>query len=213
MKNSKFAVLLFALSLAACSAKKNEPAPVEAKQSTPPSPEEMEKAMKVASTRTEFHDALEPLVGKWKVTSKMWMEPGKDPQVSTGTADSKWILDNHYIQEDFSGDFMGKPFKGVSINAYNTVGKEYQSTWIDSMNTQIMVNNGQISPDKKQITYSGKFDCPMMGSDTEMTSVLTIVDKDKHTFEMFGPGPDGKQMKSFELIYERAMPKKMGKKA
>ena len=47
------------------------------------------------------HKYLEPLVGKWNAVSRAWMEPGKDPLVSKGTCERKWLLGKRYLQETY----------------------------------------------------------------------------------------------------------------
>ncbi|MHC4219708.1 MAG: DUF1579 family protein [Planctomycetota bacterium] len=37
------------------------------------------------ATPGEAHKLLEPFAGTWKAEVKSWMEPGSEPQVSTGT--------------------------------------------------------------------------------------------------------------------------------
>ena len=68
--------------------------------------------------------ALEPLVGDWKVEVKIWMAPDAPPTVSKGTAKSTWALKGRFVQQEFSGEFMGKPFRGISFTGYDNVRAE-----------------------------------------------------------------------------------------
>ncbi|MEZ0267463.1 MAG: DUF1579 family protein [Phycisphaerae bacterium] len=45
---------------------------------------------------------------------------------------------------------------------------------------------------------------PMTDQKMKMKMVYTIQDKDKHTFTMYMPGPDGKEAKMMEIVYTRA---------
>jgi hypothetical protein len=55
-----------------------------------------EKAMmelwKQAATPGEPHKLFATLAGSWTTTTKEWMEPGKPPMESTGTADMKMMM-------------------------------------------------------------------------------------------------------------------------
>src|SRR5262245_48957108 len=79
-----------------------------------PSADAMKK-MEQAIAPSTAHKALEPFIGEWKAEVKAWMAPGQPPTESKGTAKATWILDGRYVQEEFTGDFMGQPFRGMSL--------------------------------------------------------------------------------------------------
>src|SRR5687768_4430687 len=85
-----------------------------ASQKLDPKMEEMMKKAEAASTPGPAHKALEPLVGDWNAEVKMWMTPGAPPTITKGTATSTWTLKERYVQQEFNGEFMGKPFRGIS---------------------------------------------------------------------------------------------------
>lgn len=66
-----------------------------------------------AGTPGAAHQKLEPLAGKFTVKSKMWTDPSKAPQESTGTAERTWIFDKRYLEERFQGNYAGQPFNGI----------------------------------------------------------------------------------------------------
>src|SRR5207247_8219601 len=68
------------------------------------------------------HKKLEPLVGNWTFTMKMWGEPGKPPQEGKGTAEEKWVVDGHFLQEDVHSDSFRSEERRV--------GKECSSRWL-----------------------------------------------------------------------------------
>src|SRR5262245_35943748 len=69
------------------------------------------KKAEEACTPGAAHKALDPLVGDWNAEVKMWMEPGAPPTISKGNAKSTWALRDRYVQAEFSGEFMGTPFR------------------------------------------------------------------------------------------------------
>lgn len=151
------------------------------------------------------HKLLEPLAGKWEASCKAYMEPGKDPAVSKGGCERKWLLDGRYLQESFEGQFMGAPFKGIGTTGYDRYKKKFVFTWIDSMGTGITLAEGTYDDKNKSFTYAYTFDCPIMGKDTKARDVVKIISDNEHTFEMYrtmakGPG----EMKVMEITYKRA---------
>src|SRR6187401_2277448 len=83
--------------------------------------QEMLKKMEAAGTPGPAHKALEALVGNWKAEVKCWQEPGSSPNVSQGTAKTSWILNGRFLEEEFQGEMMGKPFTGVSLMGYDNL--------------------------------------------------------------------------------------------
>src|SRR5687768_2999967 len=61
------------------------------------------------------HEVLDPLVGSWNYTCKMWMVPGQPAMESTGKIERKWILGDRFLEEKVTGtNFDGSPgFEGL----------------------------------------------------------------------------------------------------
>ena len=167
-----------------------------------PDQQAMMAAMMKYMTPGEGHKALDNLVGTWNVKVTAWMAPGQPPMESTGTSETSWILGGRYIEERASGSFMGQPFNGIGITGYDNAKKEYVATWVDNMGTGIMTSTGSMT-DGKTFTFKGSSTDPMTGKDMPEEMKLTVVDKDHHMSEMWGPGPDGKMMKMVQIDYTR----------
>jgi hypothetical protein len=149
------------------------------------------------------HQALAKLAGTWDVAAKMWMEPGKDPMESKGTAKMEVILDGRYLRQDYRGDFMGQPFTGIGIEGFDRVKNAYTSTWLDSMSTGIMHMDGTSSDGGKTITYEGDYSCPMEKRQIQGRTVTKIIDDKTFTVTMYATR-EGSEAKTMELRYTRA---------
>jgi hypothetical protein len=146
---------------------------------------EMMKKWEAVAAPGPAHKLLEPLVGEWNVAVKMWMAPGAPPMESKGTTRTHWIMGGRFLQDDYSGEFMGKPMKGLGISGYDNLKKKYTSFWIDEGGTGMYTSEGTASADGKMFTYHGKMDDPMTGEkDKPMKFVVRILSSDKHVFEM-----------------------------
>ena len=162
--------------------------------------QEMMRRAQQAGSPGPGHKALEHYVGNWKCEVKCWMEPNGQPQQSQGTARVTWIMGGRFLQEEFQGEMLGRPFHGRSVLGFNNLKQTYQSTWIDDMNTAMFVNEGK--GDAKQITLEGRGSCPATGRvDVPMRAVLRVVDANKHIFEMFDGGKGN--AKTMEITYTR----------
>jgi hypothetical protein len=166
-----------------------------------PAAAEMMKKFEAAGTPGAEHKALEPLVGDWNVEVKLWMAPEAPPEITKGSAKSSWAMNGRFVQEEFKGEFMGKPFRGLSFMGYDNTKKKYNSVWMDDMHTAMFTSEGEGSADGKTISLEGKSDCPLTGQkDMPMKQVFRIMSRDKHVFEMYDLSK-GEQVKT--LTYTR----------
>src|SRR5258708_30056779 len=65
--------------------------------------QEIQEKMEAAGTPGPAHKALDALAGNWKAEGKCWMEPGGSPNVSQGTAKTRWTLNVRFLEEEFHG--------------------------------------------------------------------------------------------------------------
>ena len=161
------------------------------------------EAMMKAATPGDAHKKLGAMVGTFNTDVKMWMEPGAPPTAGTGVAENTWALDGRFVQQQFSGTFMGMPFHGIGYTGYDNIKKHYIGSWMDNMTTSMMVSTGTPSADGKSITFMSTMDDPMTGKSSPVKETVTVVDGDHHTLEMWGAGSDGKMFKMMEIAYSR----------
>ncbi|GJL64570.1 MAG: hypothetical protein NPIRA04_32240 [Nitrospirales bacterium] len=165
-------------------------------------PQAMMEMYKKLATPGEPHKLFASLAGSWTTTMKSWMEPGKPPMESTGTAEMKMLLDGRFLQQEFTGEMMGQPYSGIGIDAYDNVQKKYFTVWIDTMGTGIFMMEGTASDDGKTITLKGQHPEPG-GGQMSHRAIWTIVDDNTQTFDMYGTHHGGQEMKMMEIIYTR----------
>jgi len=165
-------------------------------------PQAMMELWKKLAMPGEPHKLFASLAGSWTTTTKEWMEPGKPPAESTGTADMKMLLDGRFLYQEYKSQMMGQPFSGIGIDAYDNLSKKYVTAWIDSMGTGIFMMEGTASTDGKTITMRGSHPEPG-GGRMSHRAVWKIVDHNNQTFEMYGSHGHGKEMKFLEITYAR----------
>ncbi len=165
-------------------------------------PQAMMEVWKKLAMPGEPHKLFASLAGSWTTTTKEWMEPGKPPTESTGTAEMKMLLDGRFLYQEYNAQMMGQPFSGVGIDAYDNMTKKYVTAWIDTMGTGIFMMEGTASTDGKTITLKGSHPEPGGGKMTHR-AVWKIVDNNTQTFDMYGAHHGGKEMKVLEISYTR----------
>ena len=174
----------------------------EKKAEKPMDPQAVMELWKKLGTPGEPHKLFASLAGSWTTTTKEWMEPGKPPTESTGTAEMKMLLDGRFLYQEYNSQMMGQPFSGIGIDGYDNMTKKYVTAWIDTMGTGIFFMEGTASPDGKTITLKGSHPEPGGGKMTHR-AVWKIVDSNAQTFDMYGTHQGGKEMKVLEITYTR----------
>jgi Protein of unknown function (DUF1579) len=165
-------------------------------------PQAMMELWKKLATPGEPHKLFAGLAGSWTTTTKEWMEPGKPPTESSGTAEMKMLLDGRFLYQEFTGNMMGQSFSGIGIDGYDNLRKKYVTAWMDTMGTGIFIMEGTASADGKTITLRGSHPEPGGGKMTHR-AVWKIVDSNSQTFDMYGAHHGGKEMKMLEIVYTR----------
>jgi hypothetical protein len=94
---------------------------------TPPSPEALLKALAEAGKPGVEHKKLEPFVGQWTFTMKLWTDPSQAPAEAKGTIERKWIMDGRFVQETARGECAktGKTFEGMTLVGYEAAQKKF----------------------------------------------------------------------------------------
>ena len=159
-------------------------------------------AMMAAIMPNENHARLKQLEGTWDTESRFVMEPGKPPEVGKGHAVNKMVLGGRFVQIEYHGGMQGQPFEGLGMIGYDNVAKEYVSTWADTMGTMILIERGSYDAKENALVMHSEFDAPD-GSKQKMKTMTRFGDGKKYSYEMYGVGADGKEMKLGEVIYTK----------
>jgi hypothetical protein len=192
---------LLALALAAAL-----PATAGANPKTPPkmTPEQqaMMEAYQKAGTPGAAHERMKKMEGSYDLTIKSWEAPGQPPTVEKGTATRKMMLDGRVMVEDTRSSMHGQPFTGHGMSGYDNVSGKTWSTWNDNMSTGVMVSEGDCDAEGA-CTLAGSWNDAVTKGKTNARMTTKWTDANTEVFEMYGPGPDGKEMKMMEITYKK----------
>lgn len=173
----------------------------------PPDMGEMMKKMEELSAPGLEHKLLTSMAGEWDAEVKSWMGgPDGAATVSKGSCKRTLILGGRFLQEEFTGEMMGKRFHGMGLIGYDKFNKKYVNTWVDDMGTGIFVSEGTADATGKVLTHNGKMDEPMTGEKAKPVRMITrILSPDKNTFEMHDLSL-GEKSRVMEITYTRKKP-------
>ncbi|MBX3356825.1 MAG: DUF1579 domain-containing protein [Phycisphaeraceae bacterium] len=167
---------------------------------------DMDPAIMKAMTPGEHHKVLEQMLGVWEGNVTMWMAPGAEPMKTHGTAKREMILDGRYLMEHVSAPPMGpdeQPFKGLGIVGYNGLENKYESVWMENVVTWMATATGTYDAAKKTLTFEGDRLDPMTGKRVRSRDSIDMSNPKRHTMVSYATGPDGKEYKCFEGVFEK----------
>ncbi|HEY1033825.1 MAG TPA: DUF1579 domain-containing protein [Pseudoxanthomonas sp.] len=167
-----------------------------------PEMQAMMEAYQKAGTPGMEHGRLASMAGTYDLVVKSWYAPGAPPSTDGGTATRKMILGNRVMLEEVTSQMMGQPFSGQGLHGFDNVTGKYWGTWNDSMSTGLMVSEGTCDA-QLSCTYTGTHNDAVTKKPQSSRMTTRWTDKNTEVFEMYGPGPDGKETKMMEITYKR----------
>jgi hypothetical protein len=149
------------------------------------------------------HQKLEPLVGKWTYTSKMWMDPSQPPMEGKGTCERKWILGRRFVEEHITGKGPdGSDFTARGTIGYDNITKKYTYNWVCSISTAASNGVGSADESGKNFSFQTEVFCPLRQKQVQMRDEIRIDSTDKHTLTTYQT-VDGDEVKMMEMTVER----------
>lgn len=151
------------------------------------------------------HDLLKPFVGSFRAEVRMWMAPG-DPMVSGGTMTNTLELGGLFLRQHYTGDDQPGPvpaFEGRGYWGFNKTTGLFEGFWIDTASSVMQHETGNVDGSGRVWTMVGEFTDPGSGKPMRKKSVIRLTDENHHSMEMFMPGPDGREVRTMEILYSR----------
>lgn len=168
------------------------------------SPEEaqMMAAYQKAGTLGAAHAALAKMAGDYDLVIRSWHSPGAPPMEEKGTATRTMALDGRVMVEQVKSQMYGQPYTGHGMTGYDNVTGKHWSTWNDSMSTGIMLSEGSCD-DKGACAFTGSWNDPITKGKVNARMTTKWTSPTVEVFEMYAPGPDGKEAKMMEITYTK----------
>jgi hypothetical protein len=167
-----------------------------------PEQQAMMQAYIAAGTPGKQHAKLASSVGNYSIAVRSWDTPDAAPRDETGTATRSMILDGRVMVERMQSKMGGQPFTGHGMTGYDNVSGKWWATWNDSMSTGIMLSEGDCDADG-DCTFHGSWNDPVTKARVKARFTTHWTSPTTERFEMYGPGPDGKEYKMMEMTYTK----------
>jgi hypothetical protein len=153
----------------------------------PPSAEEFVKALADAGQPGAEHKKLQPFVGNWNFTMKLWTDPSQPPAELKGTIERKWIMDGRFVQETAHGECAktGKSFEGMGILGYDSARKKFSMVKICGLCGT--VSSSLASSDSKGTRFECGTEecCPLSGEMIKGRDELLVESNDRIVLNVY----------------------------
>jgi len=164
---------------------------------------DFQKRLEVEGRPGPAHQALESLAGNWRAEVKCWIEPDGPPEVSLGSARIFWTLSGRFLEEEFHGEMMGRPYTGRTLMGYDNIKQTFNRVSVSDIQTSMFTCEGRGEHGNKLITMEGRATCVATNrKDIPMRTVMRILSPAKHIFEMFDRST-GENARTMEITYTR----------
>jgi hypothetical protein len=168
---------------------------------TPPSPDALLKVLAEAGKPGAEHKKLEPFVGKWTFTMKLWTDPKQAPAEIKGTIERKWIMDGRFVQETAQGKCAksGKTFEGMGLLGYDAAQKKF--TCVKACGLCGTISSGLVTCDSSGTRFECVKEecCPLSGQKIKGRDEVVIENKDRIVVNVFKTIGD-REVKVGELV-------------
>jgi hypothetical protein len=168
----------------------------------PESPAAVLKMMAAAGQPGAEHKKLEPLVGDWNMTMKMWMDPSQPPAEIKATVKREWIMGGRFVQESVKGEFEGKPFEGLGLWGYDSAQKKYTTVRACGLCGMVQSDTSDIDATGRKFECTTEGKCPVTGEMVKGRDEVVIESKDRIVANIFKT-MDGKEFKAMEIVSVR----------
>lgn len=149
-----------------------------------------------------IHKFLAKRAGEYTTITK-FSGPGiPDSPPTKGTSKIKSILGGRFVQQEDSGEMLGKKFTSVHLDGYNNLTKTFESTWIYTGGTGMMSMTGKSDDGGKTIHYVATYSKDA-GKKETMYIDTKHIDDDNFEVVLYSKLPDGAKGPMMHMKYTR----------
>ena len=173
-------------------------------QQAPPSPDTLLQALAEAGKPGVEHKKLEPFVGRWTLTVKLWADPSQPPVEFKGTMERKWIMDGRFVQETGKVACVktGKTFEGLGLVGYHPGEKKF--TYVKACGLCGTISSGLVACDSTGNSFECVKEecCPLTGQKVKSRDQVIVESNDRIVVNLFKT-IDGHEIKFGEMVSVR----------
>jgi hypothetical protein len=167
----------------------------------PPSPEALLKALAEAGKPTAEHKKLEPFVGQWTFTMKIWTDPTQPPAELKGTMECKWIMDGRFVLQTVRAECAksGKTFEGLGLFGYDAAQKKFTCTKVCGLCGTASTNLVSCDSSGKRFECIKEECCPLTAQKIKARDEVIIESNDRIVINAYKTF-DNREVRVIEIV-------------
>lgn len=185
-------IVVVALAVAAAQSRADETA-------KPPSPDVLLKALAEAGKPGPELQKLQPLVGDWTFTLKMWTDPSQSPAELKGTVERKWVMGGRFVQEAVKGQYDGQSFEGLGLWGYDNAQKKFTRVQVCGFCGMVSHNLSTSNASGTKFEFPTEACCPLTGEKIKGRDEVLIEGNDKVVVNIYKT-ISGQEAKVMEIV-------------
>jgi hypothetical protein len=120
-----------------------------------------------------------------------------------GIAKISWILGDRFLKEEFEGEMSGVSFQGVGMMGYDNGARRFTNLWVDSLSTAMVHAKGRYFAEENRFEFNGTVYDPLISKERNVRTTIEIISPKEYVVSTFEPTPQGTEMKTLEIRYEK----------
>jgi len=149
------------------------------------------------------HTHLDHLVGSFEGVFKYRPMPDMPMMEMPSTVEREKILGGRFLLEKVKSESPMGSFEGYGLLGYNDTRGCYELVWVDNMTNAMMHESGTFDGASKTFRMQGSHFDPMMGGTVFTRGAMDLSDPNRHVASGHAIGPDGREFKLYEGVFER----------
>jgi hypothetical protein len=144
-----------------------------------PSPQELLKALAESGKPGPEHRKLEPFVGDWTFTAKLWTDPAQAPLVAKGTTHREWIMGGRFVQETVKIECEGKTGEAMGLLGYDSAQKKFTCVKVCGVCGTIAHHLAVANNSGTRFECSSEEVCPVTGQQVKGRTEILVENSDR----------------------------------
>jgi hypothetical protein len=175
--------------------------PIQQPSAAEPRPPEAAPATTAPKPSAE-HDRLDALAGTWRF-ERTFSPPGRPVERTTGFMESRWILDNRYLECRTREGEGASASESLLIYGFDTARRVYFSLAIGSRGTNYRNLEGFYDEAARSFVLLGKDPGDGRTPGSKLRQTVRVENRDRHVLELFVVNPGRLPQKVVEIAFAR----------
>ena len=145
------------------------------------------------------------LAGAWKGETRVWLEPGAEPDVSSIEGTLQGLLHDRFLTFTYQGTFGGDALEGMMLVGLHRELAQAELTWVDTFHTGTaqMPCKGPLTDDGFSVLGAYSYVDEHGTVTTWGWRMVWVWNDDALTITMYNVTPEGHEAKGVEMHLQR----------